>query len=149
MSRSQAASRKPRSTGPTLPASPWARATTRRMPRDSFVFSACRRARGQLFMPSSRKEYVPCGPARRKQHRQRARLRSPAIEETSAMKMWSGRFSQGPDAEFEEWQRSFPFDRLLLPYEVAASKAHAAALAKVGVLNEDELATTLFALDQI
>jgi argininosuccinate lyase len=65
------------------------------------------------------------------------------------MKMWSGRFNQGPDAEFEQWQRSFPFDRLLLPYEVAASKAHAAALAKVGVLNADELATTHFALDQI
>ncbi len=65
------------------------------------------------------------------------------------MKMWSGRFSQGPNAEFERWQRSFPFDRVLLPYEVAASKAHAAALAKAGVLSEDELATTLFALEQI
>ena len=39
-----------------------------------------------------------------------------------------GRFSQAPDAEFEQWQRSFPFDRVLLPYEVAASKAHASAL---------------------
>ena len=65
------------------------------------------------------------------------------------MKMWSGRFDQGPDAEFEQWQRSFPFDRVLLPYEVAASKAHASALAKAGVLNSDELATTLFALEQI
>ncbi len=65
------------------------------------------------------------------------------------MKMWSGRFSQEPDADFEQWQRSFPFDRVLLPYEVAASKAHASALAKAGVLNADELATTLFALDQI
>ncbi len=65
------------------------------------------------------------------------------------MKMWSGRFSQPPNAEFEQWQRSFPFDRVLLPYEVAASKAHAAALAKAGVLNGDELATTLFALEQI
>ena len=52
------------------------------------------------------------------------------------MKMWSGRFSQAQNAEFEQWQRSFPFDRVLLPYEVAASKAHAAALAKAGVLNE-------------
>jgi argininosuccinate lyase len=65
------------------------------------------------------------------------------------MKMWSGRFDQGPDAEFDEWQRSFPFDRVLLPYEVATSKAHASALAKAGVLDGDELATTLFALDQI
>ena len=65
------------------------------------------------------------------------------------MKMWSGRFSQELNAEFEEWQRSFPFDRILLPYEVAASKAHAAALGKAGVLDGGELSLTLQTLDQI
>lgn len=65
------------------------------------------------------------------------------------MKMWSGRFSQELNAEFEQWQRSFPFDRILLPYEVAASKAHAGALAKAGVLTHAELAATLKGLDQI
>ena len=65
------------------------------------------------------------------------------------MKMWSGRFGQAQNPDFEQWQRSFPFDRALLPYEVAASKAHAAALATAGVLNERELAITLSALDQI
>ena len=65
------------------------------------------------------------------------------------MKMWSGRFGQPQDAEFDEWQRSFPFDRVLLPYEVAASKAHASALAKTGVLSREELSATLSALDQI
>ncbi|HEX8797497.1 MAG TPA: argininosuccinate lyase, partial [Terriglobales bacterium] len=65
------------------------------------------------------------------------------------MKMWSGRFSQELNAEFEQWQRSFPFDRILLPYEVAASKAHAAALAKAGVLTHAEVAATLKGLDQI
>ena len=65
------------------------------------------------------------------------------------MKMWSGRFSQEVNAGFEQWQRSFPFDRILVPYEVAASKAHAAALAKAGVLDSQELALTLQALDQI
>src|SRR5581483_3376718 len=65
------------------------------------------------------------------------------------MKMWSGRFSQGPDFEFEQWQRSFTFDRLLLPYEVAASKAHASALVKVGILTADDLALTVAALEQI
>jgi len=63
--------------------------------------------------------------------------------------MWSGRFQQAQDAEFEKWQRSFPFDRLLLPYEVAASKAHASALVKAGVLSPAELKATLDALDQI
>ena len=65
------------------------------------------------------------------------------------MKMWSGRFSQEQNAGFEQWQRSFPFDRILIPYEVAASKAHAAALAKAGVLDGAELSLTLQALDQI
>lgn len=65
------------------------------------------------------------------------------------MKMWSGRFSQAQNADFEQWQRSFAFDRVLLPYEVRASKAHAVALKSAGVLNEEELAAALFALDEI
>ena len=65
------------------------------------------------------------------------------------MKMWDGRFHQAPDADFEQWQRSLPFDRVLLPYEVAASKVHARALCKAGVLTGEELALTLAALDQI
>src|SRR5581483_6326275 len=63
--------------------------------------------------------------------------------------MWSGRFGQPQDADFEQWQRSFPCDRVLLPYEVAASRAHASALAKAGVLSGEELALALAALDEI
>jgi argininosuccinate lyase len=63
--------------------------------------------------------------------------------------MWSGRFSQELNADFEQWQRSFPFDRILVAYEVAASQAHAVALAKAGVLSSAELSLTLRALDQI
>ena len=44
------------------------------------------------------------------------------------MKMWSGRFRQPLDPEFERWQRSFDFDKRLLRYELAASGAHARAL---------------------
>src|ERR1019366_3398774 len=65
------------------------------------------------------------------------------------MKMWSGRFGQAQNPDFEQWQRSFSFDRVLLPYEVAASRAHAAALATAGGLDERELAATISALDQI
>ena len=65
------------------------------------------------------------------------------------MKMWSGRFSQSQNADFEQWQRSFPFDRVLLPFEVAASQAHAAALAKAGVLTARSLRRTVLALEQI
>jgi argininosuccinate lyase len=65
------------------------------------------------------------------------------------MKMWSGRFSQSQNAGFEQWQRSFPLDRVLLPFEVAASQAHAMAIAKAGVLTSEELARTVLALEQI
>ena len=46
------------------------------------------------------------------------------------MKMWSGRFRQPLDPEFEKWQRSFSYDQRLLPFELAASRAHANALAR-------------------
>ncbi len=55
------------------------------------------------------------------------------------MKMWSGRFRQPLDQEFERWQRSFPFDQCLLPYELEASRAHAHALEQAGILSSLEL----------
>jgi len=65
------------------------------------------------------------------------------------MKMWSGRFRQPLDPEFERWQRSFDFDRRLLRYELAASGAHAKALKNAGVLTADELISILQGLEQI
>src|SRR5580658_4476408 len=65
------------------------------------------------------------------------------------MKMWSGRFQQGLDPQFERWQRSFDFDRRLLSYELAASGAHARALKNAGVLSADELISILEGLQQI
>ena len=63
--------------------------------------------------------------------------------------MWSGRFRQPLDPEFERWQRSFPYDQRLLPYELAASRVHAQALKAVGILNNEELISILQGLDQI
>ncbi len=65
------------------------------------------------------------------------------------MKMWSGRFRQALDPQFEQWQRSFDFDRRLLHYELAASAAHARALKNAGVLSSDELISILQGLQQI
>jgi argininosuccinate lyase len=65
------------------------------------------------------------------------------------MKMWSGRFRQALDPQFENWQRSFDFDRRLLSYELAASVAHARALKNAGVLSADELISILEGLEQI
>ncbi|MFZ0560807.1 MAG: argininosuccinate lyase [Terriglobales bacterium] len=65
------------------------------------------------------------------------------------MKMWSGRFRQPLDPEFEKWQRSFPYDQRLLPFELAASRAHANALEHTGVLTSEELSEVLKALAEI
>ena len=65
------------------------------------------------------------------------------------MKMWSGRFREPLDAEFEQWQRSIVFDWRLLPHEVAASKAHASALCAAGALTAHETGELRAALDAI
>jgi len=65
------------------------------------------------------------------------------------MKMWSGRFRQPLDPEFERWQRSFDFDRRLLKYEIAASSAHARALKEAGIITSDQLISILQGLDNI
>ena len=65
------------------------------------------------------------------------------------MKMWSGRFREPLDGDFEQWQRSIVFDWRLLPQEVAASKAHASALVAAYILSEEEGARLRDALDAI
>lgn len=69
--------------------------------------------------------------------------------EQQSVKMWSGRFREPLDAEFEHWQRSIVFDWRLLPQEIAASKAHASALCAANILTESETAELRAALDAI
>ena len=64
-------------------------------------------------------------------------------------KMWGGRFDHPPDELFYEFQRSFPFDNRLLPYELAVDRAWAQALEGAGILNAGEAAQIRDALDQI
>jgi argininosuccinate lyase len=71
------------------------------------------------------------------------------VDEQQSGKMWSGRFREPLDAAFEAWQRSIVFDWQLLHEEVAASKAHASALAAAGIVTVDELAQLRDALDAI
>jgi argininosuccinate lyase len=68
---------------------------------------------------------------------------------TQAAKMWAGRFRGSPDPFFDQWQKSIRFDWQLLDSELAASKAHALALADAGILTLDERGLILRALDGI
>src|SRR5512135_851910 len=54
-------------------------------------------------------------------------------------KLWSGRFREPLNPEFERWQRSFPFDRRLLHDEIDASAAYSRALRRAGIFTADEL----------
>ena len=64
-------------------------------------------------------------------------------------RLWGGRFERAPDTQFDAFQRSFAFDRRLLPYELAVDRAWATALENVGVLTAVEVRDTVAALDRI
>ncbi|MFZ0818450.1 MAG: argininosuccinate lyase [Candidatus Acidiferrales bacterium] len=64
-------------------------------------------------------------------------------------RMWSGRFDRGPDQVFDKFQRSFSFDRRLLPYEIAVDRAWAHAIERAGILTPEETKKLLAALDEI
>jgi argininosuccinate lyase len=71
------------------------------------------------------------------------------ITERKDDRLWGGRFEREPDKQFDAFQRSFSFDRRLLPYELEVDRAWAKALQTVGILTEVEVRDTLNALHSI
>ena len=55
-------------------------------------------------------------------------------------KLWGGRFSKTTDEMINEFQSSIGFDRRMYREDIAGSLAHAAMLAKVGILSEEDRA---------
>ncbi len=64
-------------------------------------------------------------------------------------KMWGGRFERGPDASFYEFERSWKFDRRLLPQEFALDRAWARTIARAGILTKEEGEQLVAALDAL
>jgi len=64
-------------------------------------------------------------------------------------RLWGGRFEREPDKRFDVFQRSFSFDRRLLPHELAVDRAWAKALQGIGIFTAAEVHDTLLALDDI
>jgi argininosuccinate lyase len=64
-------------------------------------------------------------------------------------RLWGGRFERAPNDDFDAFQRSFAFDRRLLPYEIAVDRAWARALEPIGIFTTTEMKQTLAALDKI
>jgi argininosuccinate lyase/amino-acid N-acetyltransferase len=71
------------------------------------------------------------------------------MTDTGGQKMWGGRFERGPDASFYEFERSWHFDRRMLPQELALDRAWARAINAAGILNEDECKKIVAALNEI
>jgi argininosuccinate lyase len=64
-------------------------------------------------------------------------------------KMWGGRFAEGPDAVMAEINASIDFDRHLYRQDIAGSKAHAAMLAKQGIIGAEDAGKIQAGLDTI
>jgi len=65
------------------------------------------------------------------------------------MKLWGGRFKGEVDAEFSRFNSSFTFDRRLIAADIAASRAHAEALAAAGILDDGEARRIAWGLNEI
>ena len=62
------------------------------------------------------------------------------------MKLWGGNYEGDPDRRFWEFNRSFPFDRRLLPFELAATRAWIGALGRAGALPAADAAALIGAV---
>ncbi|RUO71669.1 argininosuccinate lyase [Idiomarina ramblicola] len=65
------------------------------------------------------------------------------------MALWGGRFAAGPDAAFQQFNDSLPFDYVLAEQDITGSKAWANALQKVGVLSTEECQQLQQALNEL
>jgi argininosuccinate lyase len=64
-------------------------------------------------------------------------------------RMWGGMFGQEPDAILEAINASIDFDRHLYAQDIAGSKAHAAMLAKQGIITAEDAKNIAQGLDTI
>jgi argininosuccinate lyase len=63
--------------------------------------------------------------------------------------LWHGRFRGRPAEELLSFTASLPFDQRLAGDDIAGSRAHVRGLARVGLLDGDEVAAILAALDTV
>ncbi|WP_374964639.1 lyase family protein, partial [Spongiibacter tropicus] len=70
-------------------------------------------------------------------------------DQEPTIKPWGGRFAEATDQFVERFTASVSFDQRLYHHDINGSLAHAAMLAKVGVLSEDELKQIQTGLEEI
>ncbi len=67
----------------------------------------------------------------------------------TASQMWGGRFARGPAAIMERINVSIDFDKRLADQDIAGSKAHAAMLAKQGIITQADADAIRSGLDGV
>ncbi|MGK5630065.1 argininosuccinate lyase [Streptomyces sp. URMC 123] len=65
------------------------------------------------------------------------------------IRLWGGRFADGPSEALARLSASVHFDWRLAPYDIAGSRAHARVLHTAGLLTADELERMLDGLDRL
>ncbi|MEN3583685.1 argininosuccinate lyase [Streptomyces sp. ZYX-F-203] len=65
------------------------------------------------------------------------------------VRLWGGRFADGPAEALAKLSASVHFDWRLAPYDIAGSRAHARVLRAAGLLTADELTGMLAGLDRL
>ena len=65
------------------------------------------------------------------------------------VRLWGGRFADGPAEALEKLSASVHFDWRLAPYDIAGSRAHARVLHTAGLLTDGELSRMLDGLDRL
>ena len=65
------------------------------------------------------------------------------------VRLWGGRFADGPAEALARLSASVHFDWRLAPYDIAGSRAHARVLHRAGLLSDDELARMIDGLDRL
>ncbi|WP_219468291.1 argininosuccinate lyase [Nonomuraea rhizosphaerae] len=71
------------------------------------------------------------------------------VSDGKPMRLWGGRFEGGPADALTRLSVSVHFDWRLVPYDLAASRAHARVLHRAGLLDDDELERMIGALDDL
>ena len=63
---------------------------------------------------------------------------NPDLRNADANQQWGGRFNAGPSVVMQEINASIGFDRKMWRQDIRGSRAHAAMLARLGILSADD-----------
>src|ERR1700733_5071152 len=104
---------------------------------------------GRIYQPLCLAHHSSAGRAAAQSAGRASRGQSSMSDAASQRKRWGGGVDRGPDASFYEFERSWEFDRRLLPQEFALDRAWARAIARSGILAKEEGEQIVSALDAL